>query len=542
MEQNLPSRITKLIKKSESGDFASSYQLYKVFGSKEYGVEPDEKMSDYFKELSAKQLEGGQLRVADIHLENYKGFESLIMDFSMKKNSTILVGNNGCGKSTILDAIQKGLTHLSSRLSTRSHNGDGIEKHELRKGQNYASIAINYDYMGIRFPMIIATTEPGYEDRAKSNYSGINELGSIFKTAHSINPNVSFPLIAMYTVERANDVSTRDIENSEEIKEAQIWDKFKAYNKSLTGKADFKLFFRWFKELIEIENSDNADITALRAEIRAKEKDLDNPLLKALLAENKNSETTKKLLEDHQNSLKVLKEKLNSYYSVNSKTLHTVEDAMYSFLPGFSNLKLQRAPLDLIVDKNNVSLSVLQLSQGEKTILALIADIARRLTLLNPNSVNPLDGTGIVLIDEIDLHLHPSWQQNIIPRLEKTFKNIQFIVTTHSPQVCHTIDSQNIWLLKNGQKFKAPKGVRGAISSWVLENLFEVAQRPPEDKYTKLLQEYKNLVFSEKYASEDARKLGATLSQHFGPDDETLVELKLEIEKRIWEDDFEKDQ
>ncbi|MFA1654488.1 retron Ec78 anti-phage system effector ATPase PtuA [Klebsiella quasipneumoniae] len=542
MEKNLPSRITKLIKKSEGGDFASSYQLYKVFGSKEYGVEPDEEKSNYFKELSTKQIEGGKLRVADIHLENYKGFESLIMDFSMKKNSTVLVGNNGCGKSTILDAIQKGLTHLSSRLSTRSHNGDGIEKHELKKGQNYASIAINYDYMGIRFPMIIATTEPGYEDKAKSNYSGINELGNIFKTAHSINPNVSFPLIAMYTVERANDVSTRDIENSEEIKEAQIWDKFKAYNKSLTGKADFKLFFRWFKELIEIENSDNADITALRAEIRAKEKDLDNPLLKALLAENKNSETTKKLLEDHQNSLKVLKEKLNNYYSVNSKILHTIEDAIYSFLPGFSNLKLQRAPLDLTVDKDDVSLSVLQLSQGEKSILALIADIARRLALLNPNSVNPLDGTGIVLIDEIDLHLHPSWQQNIIPRLEKTFKNIQFIVTTHSPQVCHTIDSQNIWLLKNGQKFKAPKGVRGAISSWVLENLFEVAERPPEDKYTKLLQEYKNLVFSEKYASEDARKLGTTLSQHFGPDDETLVELKLEIEKRIWEDDFEKDQ
>ncbi|MFE8115006.1 retron Ec78 anti-phage system effector ATPase PtuA [Brenneria goodwinii] len=541
MEQILPSRIIKLIKKSESGDFASSYQLFKIFGSDEYGVDPDEKMSSHYKELSAKQLEGGQLRVADIHLENYKGFESLIMDFSMKKGSTILVGNNGCGKSTILDAIQKGLTHLSSRLSTRSHNGDGIEKHELKTGKNYASIAINYDFMGVRFPMIIAMTEPGYEDSAKSNYSGINELGNIFKTAHSINPNASFPLIAMYTVERANDVSTKDIENSDEIKEAQIWDKFKAYNKSLTGKADFKLFFRWFKELIEIENSDNAEIKALRAEIRAKEKDLDNPLLKAFLAENKNSDTTKKLLEDHENSLKFLRSKLNNYYSINSKTLHTVEDAIYSFLPGFNNLKLQRAPLDLIVDKDNVSLSVLQLSQGEKTILALIADIARRLTLLNPNNEKPLEGTGIILIDEIDLHLHPSWQQNIIPRLEKTFKNIQFIVTTHSPQVCHTIDSQNIWLLKNGQKFKAPKGVRGAISSWVLENLFEVAQRPPEDKYTKLLQEYKSLVFSEKYSSEEAKKLGTTLSRHFGPDDETLVELKLEIEKRDWEDDFEKD-
>ena len=75
MEQNLPSRITKLIKKSESGDFATSYQLYKIFDSNEYGVEPDEKMSNYFKELSAKQLEGGQLRIADIRLENYKGFD-----------------------------------------------------------------------------------------------------------------------------------------------------------------------------------------------------------------------------------------------------------------------------------------------------------------------------------------------------------------------------------------------------------------------------------------------------------------------------------
>jgi predicted ATP-binding protein involved in virulence len=181
------------------------------------------------------------------------------------------------------------------------------------------------------------------------------------------------------------------------------------------------------------------------------------------------------------------------------------------------------------------------LSQGEKSLLALVADIARRLTLLNPERDNPLDGVGVVLIDEIDLHLHPSWQQVIVSRLQSTFKNIQFIITTHSPQVCHAVSSDNIWLLKDGEKFKAPRGVQGAVSSWVLKNLFQVEVRPPEDEFAKMLKEYEELVYADKYNSERAVKLYEKLQENFGSDYDFFVQLRLYKENREWEKEFDKD-
>lgn len=538
MSHRNQTKIKAIARRSQAGDFFASYQLYNYY-SEGVIVPADNQLAEQYKALFASQFNNQPLKIKSIRLENYKGFDDIKIDFSTSKNTTVLVGNNGSGKSTVLDAIKKCMTHLSSRLSTRSFNGELIESDEIKKGTSFSNITLFYGIAELDFHMnIIQSTN----SEIKSKYLDLNILAQMYKTANSINPDVSFPLLAAYTVERANDVTTKDIEHSDEIIDVQTWDKLRAYSKSLTGKADFKLFFRWLKELIEIENSDNSDIKSLKLEIRNREKDLDNPLLKALLAENNNSITASKLIEEQNSIIKNLKEKLNSYYTTNSKTLHIVQDAIYSFLPGFSDLVLQRAPLDLLIRKDDTSLSVLQLSQGEKSILALVADIARRLTLLNPSLDNPLDGAGIVLIDEVDLHLHPEWQQKIIKKLENTFKNIQFIVTTHSPQVCHTIDSSNIWLLRDGNKFRAPRGTRGAVSSWVLENLFFVNERPPEDKYTLLLKEYKNLVYSGQYDTPQAKQIGLDLSEHFGPDYDVLVELKLEIENREWEISFEKDQ
>ncbi len=64
------------------------------------------------------------------------------------------------------------------------------------------------------------------------------------------------------------------------------------------------------------------------------------------------------------------------------------------------------------IDKNGQTLNVLQLSQGEKSLMALVGDIARRLAMMNPMLGNPLNGEGIVLIDEVDMHPHPTWQYN----------------------------------------------------------------------------------------------------------------------------------
>jgi predicted ATP-binding protein involved in virulence len=74
------------------------------------------------------------------------------------------------------------------------------------------------------------------------------------------------------------------------------------------------------------------------------------------------------------------------------------------------------------------------LSDGQRTIVGLVCDIARRATILNPHLNNNICSTaiGIVLIDELDLHLHPSWQRTVIENLRKVFPKIQFICTTHS--------------------------------------------------------------------------------------------------------------
>ena len=75
------------------------------------------------------------------------------------------------------------------------------------------------------------------------------------------------------------------------------------------------------------------------------------------------------------------------------------------------------------------------MSDGEKCTIALFGDLARRMALANPERENPLEGTGVVLIDELDLHMHTSWQRKVLGVLKETFPNIQFIITTHSPQI-----------------------------------------------------------------------------------------------------------
>lgn len=118
----------------------------------------------------------------------------------------------------------------------------------------------------------------------------------------------------------------------------------------------------------------------------------------------------------------------------------------------FDELQVKRNPLRLAVKKNGREYSVDQLSDGEKCTLALIGDLARRLALANQNSENPLAGSGIVLIDEIELHMHPSWQRKVFPVLRKTFPNIQFIVTTHSPQVLGEVSNQfNLFMLSENE-------------------------------------------------------------------------------------------
>jgi predicted ATP-binding protein involved in virulence len=110
----------------------------------------------------------------------------------------------------------------------------------------------------------------------------------------------------------------------------------------------------------------------------------------------------------------------------NTRNLAYVKMALKEFMPEFSDFRVQRKPLRMKATKNGKDYTIQQLSDGQKCFIALVGDLARRLVIANPRSEKPLEGKGVVLIDELDLHLHPEWQQKMIVDLRTTFPNIQF--------------------------------------------------------------------------------------------------------------------
>ena len=134
-------------------------------------------------------------------------------------------------------------------------------------------------------------------------------------------------------------------------------------------------------------------------------------------------------------------------------------------------MKVSRRPLALTMKKNGVKLKLNQLSDGEKCYISLACDIARRLAIANPGA-DPLKGKGIILIDEVDLHLHPKWQQNVVSRLVATFPGCQFFITTHSPIVASDVAGK-VFGIKDGTVM--PQRTFGKLSSSILSSVFDVS-------------------------------------------------------------------
>ena len=169
--------------------------------------------------------------------------------------------------------------------------------------------------------------------------------------------------------------------------------------------------------------------------------------------------------------------------SVEIPGLERVHRAVTRFLENYTEF-VAVSPKQTIklLYKDEKLLDIKQLSDGERGLLALVFDLARHLSLANPKLDNPLqDGEGIVLIDELDLHLHPRWQRTIVEKLTTTFPNCQFIATTHSPQIIGECDPAGLILLaKEDGKVVVTQGGHqgfGLDSSWILEHLMGTAPR-----------------------------------------------------------------
>ncbi len=156
--------------------------------------------------------------------------------------------------------------------------------------------------------------------------------------------------------------------------------------------------------------------------------------------------------------------------------------------------------------------SVSQLSNGYGTMISFVMDLARMMAVANAEEYNKqgksvLESPAIVLIDEIDLHLHPKWQQRVLPDLMRTFPNTQFIVTTHSPQVISSIAHEHIRALEAGGVNGMNYTTEGVDSARILSEVFDVNPLPLENRWAKKFLECRKLIFNDKWDSEEAGKL-----------------------------------
>jgi len=192
--------------------------------------------------------------------------------------------------------------------------------------------------------------------------------------------------------------------------------------------------------------------------------------------------------------------------------LKAVDTAIQTFLTAFKNLELQPEPLNILVEKNGKKLGLAQLSDGERGLLALVVDLTRRVAMANPKDDNPLEGaTGVVLIDELELHLHPGWQRQAVDKLRATFPKMQFIATTHSPQIIGQTPAESLIMLTEKDILTVHQSL-GMDSNWVLRNLMAAAERSPE--VTAALKEIDRLTDAEDYVA--AKRKIAEVEEKYG--------------------------
>ena len=448
-------------------------------------------------------------------MQAFRGIDDLTLEFH--PNVTVLIGVNGVGKSSVLDclsilmssliealtdkpssnkvsdglAINGNQIHISGDIITQSlvfgnpypsgfsiHVSAKVEvrsqdiKNDSDKASSEITISSRLSELAWSFAAHKRKSDSS-DPKVNFNLSELNTLSKRMRDDLGKDSQISLPLIVQYPINRGIfDVSL-------DLAEYRKYRQTDAYEDAFTGiQVNFNKFFQWFRNLEDIENEERRDSSIYR-----------------------------------------------------NRQLEAVREAIPEFLIGFSKLRVRRSPLRMTVEKQGQELIINQLSGGEKCLLAMVGDIARRLAIANPGLPNPLQGEGIVLIDEIELHLHPKWQREILPKLTQTFPNCQFIVTTHSPQVIGQVKPESIYILQstNGEvEALRPQYSFGRDSNSILEDLMDVPER--DERIKRELQEIFQLIAEGKI--DHAKQKMGEVEQQIGSDEPELVGARAAIRRR----------
>lgn len=471
------------------------------------------------------------MRLSKITLSNFRCFERLELD--LHPRLTVLVGDNGAGKTALLDAIASALSPVLTYLSSANQrlSGRGIQDGDFRVIQwpqfggkarwgmaDITQLQVE-TFDGLSWDVWRASTKGKKPEQTIGQTELKHYLQSIAESYATGHPHLT-PVIAYYGDRRGNigvPIRLRAAKQNYGYPAAALIG-------ALDSMSDFREMLAWFDQEEAAELRENKGVVD----------------------------------EDF----------------VESPTLVAVRTAIEELLGGaYSNPHFNRDHKFLLERKSDGAyLMVSQLSQGYQSMLALAMDFSRRLAIANPqlqygsvdfqrhfldllgdadhllvesgyqDSVNPFQSAlamgapAIMLVDEIDLHLHPSWQQRVLGDLMRTFPLTQFIVTTHSPQVLSTVRRENIRVLspdQSGNIIATEPMARtyGEPSGDVMHSVMLVDPQPPVAERADL-QRLTAWVDQGRYQDDAALSLMNRLTQTLGEQHPQLQRLRRSIRRQ----------
>jgi predicted ATP-binding protein involved in virulence len=369
------------------------------------------------------------MKLEKLTLTNFRSFEQLDLDFD--DDVTTIAGVNGVGKSGVLKALTSALSLSLPRFTASKESSIGLSDTDIQMGKTGLSISATLGLASGKIIVDLTRATPLTENKAKGLIKrrddlrfAIRETGKGSKDELELTDRIR--LIDNQLNQATDMAAVRIIPADPSVDKDELATQLKEGENQ-----PFAVFYSTARLLSRLPPT------------LPKIKDIN-----AATAYEKALSQLEVSLNDFANWYRVVES--DAKPASRDRLFQQLGQAIKSFLPEVSNLSLHDSrPPRFSVAKNDQLLFLEQLSDGERGLLALVFDLARRLAIANPDSDDPItEGIAIVLIDEIELHLHPKWQRDVLRRLRGTFKACQFVVTTHSPLVLGEVPARCVRFLE----------------------------------------------------------------------------------------------
>lgn len=373
------------------------------------------------------------MHIKQVNIQNFKHFTSCT--FALNPGMNLLIGDNGVGKSSALDAVSVVLASFFQNINEITVKGIRTDDVHFELGLSGDASTERTYFEPTQLDATIVMQQVNYniirarKDGAPNTKTTLNAGDFVARARELTNTSESIlPIIAYPSVSRT--WQTKRSDYGAELK-AKISDRRRGYMGCLDATLDRKGIISWILQM---------ELIAFQKKQTIGEYERFLALVTTFMQEMENLSTPP-----------------NIYYSIQLE--------------------------DLVYEIGNVPMQLSYLSAGYQSALWLVMELAYRMVTLNPH-VDPRETPvpGVVLIDELDMHLHPKWQWHIVDALTKTFPSVQFIVATHSPIVISSCKDANIILLEEQNQVVPLSSGYGMSINDVLTYRFGSVQQPLEVK------------------------------------------------------------